>query len=214
MIQYNRDTIKWSAVAAPEAPAAIAARKVRKMENGDIEWRIDLMRDDESQDRTYVRMSNDESVTSGFEFNYDLTKELNANKANIYTFADYVPVAGNMMPMSTTETTIVPVGVKIPANGLYTFTMPEGTEGVGVVLIDNIAGTRTNLALEDYTVNLTAGKIENRFFLEISPIVQSPTDIEHTSSDSKDGVRKVMVDGVLYIVKEGVVFDACGNRVK
>lgn len=214
MVQYNRDTIKWSAVAAPEAPAAIAARKVRKMENGDIEWRIDLMRDDESQDRTYVRMSNDESVTSGFEFNYDLTKELNANKANIYTFADYVPVAGNMMPMSTTETTIVPVGVKIPANGLYTFTMPEGTEGVGVVLIDNIAGTRTNLALEDYTVNLTAGKIENRFFLEISPIVQSPTDIEHTSSDSKDGVRKVMVDGVLYIVKEGVVFDACGNRVK
>ena len=92
--------------------------------------------------------------------------------------------------------------------------MPEGTNGVGVILVDNIAGTRTNLALEDYTVNLTQGNIDNRFMLEISPIVQSPTDIEQTSSDSKDGVRKVIVDGILYIVKDGVVFDAQGNRVR
>ncbi len=159
-------------------------------------------------------MSNDESVTSGFEFNYDLTKELNANKANIYTFADYVPVAGNVMPMSTSETTIVPVGVKIPANGLYTFTMPEGTEGIGVVLIDNVAGTRTNLALTNYEVSLTQGKIDNRFWLEISPIAQTPTDIENTGAGVQDNVRKVVVDGILYIVKEGVVYDAQGNRVK
>ena len=122
-------------------------------------------------------------------------------------------VAGNVKPIRT-ETTIVPVGVKIATTGEYTFSMPEGTNGVGVILVDNIAGTRTNLALEDYTVNLTQGNIDNRFMLEISPIVQSPTDIEQTSSDSKDGVRKVIVDGILYIVKDGVVFDAQGNRVR
>ena len=29
-----------------------------------------------------------------------------------------------------------------------------------------------------------------------------------------NGVRKVMVDGILYIVKDGQVFDARGNRIQ
>ena len=108
------------------------------------------------------------------------------------------------------------VGVKIAADGEYTFSMPEGTNGVGVVLIDNIAGTRTNLALTNYTVNLTAGTYDERFILEISPIAQTPTDIESVAGEGSEisGARKMVVDGILYIVKDGKVFDARGNRIQ
>jgi hypothetical protein len=110
----------------------------------------------------------------------------------------------------------VPVGVKINAAGEYTFAMPEGTEGIGVVLIDNIAGTRTNLGLMDYTVTLSQGKIDGRFALEISPVAQTPTNLDNVQGDNVPGAkaRKVMIDGILYIVKDGKVFDARGGRVE
>ena len=114
------------------------------------------------------------------------------------------------------QTTLVPVGVKTTAAGEYTFAMPEGTNGVNVVLIDNIAGTRTNLALSDYTVTLGKGDLSDRFMLEIAPIKQMPTDIENVQEDNVHStkVRKVMIDGILYIVKDGKVFDARGAKVK
>lgn len=210
LIQYPDDTMVWTDVT--NVPAGVARRRVEGNEASFYEWNLNLMRNGEHQDHTYVRLSNDENVTDGYDFGNDLSKEFNSG-SNIYTFVDDVEVAGNVKPIRT-ETTIVPVGVKIATTGEYTFSMPEGTNGVGVILVDNIAGTRTNLALEDYTVNLTQGNIDNRFMLEISPIVQSPTDIEQTSSDCKDGVRKVMVDGILYIVKDGKVFDAQGKRLQ
>ena len=91
--------------------------------------------------------------------------------------------------------------------------MPDGTHGVSVILIDNIAGTRTNLGLLDYTAYLEAGQTDGRFSLEIAPIQQMPTDIEAVS-DQHSAVRKVMIDGILYIVKDGKVFDARGAVVK
>ena len=119
------------------------------------------------------------------------------------------------MPLSS-QTTIVPVGVKIAKEGDYTFSIPQGTNGVGVVLVDNAASTRTNLSMTDYTVNLTSGKIENRFWIEISPIAQTPTGIDNVQGDDVQGtkVRKVVVDGIMYIVKDGVIYDARGNLVR
>ncbi len=212
LIQYANNKIVWANVT--NKPKSVVSRERIEGEDADFyEWRLNLMKDNKRLDHTYIRLSEDENATEGYDFGNDLSKEFNSG-ANIFTYVDGVEVAGNVMPIVYGQTRTVPVGVKITEAGDYTFSMPEGTNGTGVVLIDNIAGTRTNLALEDYTVNLATGTYDGRFSLEISPIVQTPTDIEHTSSDSMDGVRKVMVDGVLYIVKDGVVFDACGNRVK
>ena len=136
-----------------------------------------------------------------------------SSSTSIYTIIDELEVAGNSLPLSD-QTTIVPVGVNIAANGLYTFSMPEGTEGIGVVLIDNIAGTRTNLGLTDYEVSLTAGKIDNRFWLKISPISQVQTGIEPISGVNDDEVRKVIVDQQMYIIRNNEIFDAQGRQVK
>ena len=172
--------------------------------------RLTISQNDAEADATYIsRMA--EGATEGYDLNMDLSKVMNSRKANIYTLAGYYKMAGNCLPDTVS---MVPVGVRTYAAGTYTFSIPEGTNGTGVVLVDNVTGTRTNLALTDYTITLAKGTFDGRFSLELSPIAQTQTDVEHTSTDGMNGVRKVMVDGILYIVKDGKVFDARGNRVQ
>ena len=139
-----------------------------------------------------------------------------AKRANIFTIAGNTSLGGNSLPLSTTQTTVVPVGVKIKTAGDYTFSIPDGTNGVGITLIDEETGIRTSLSALDYTVNLTAGDYTERFWLEISPIYNTPTGIEEPTSDSslKGRAQKRIIDGVLYIVKDGKIFDARGTRVE
>ena len=180
------------------------------------EFKLDLLREEENMDHTFVRLSDAEEVTTSFEFGKDLSKEFNSGKANIYTIINnYLPAAANSLPIGD-ETTIVPVGVKIVADGEYTFAMPDGTSGIGVTLIDNETGERTNLGLMDYTTALEAGTHDGRFVLEISPIKDTPTIVEEVTGDGLQvtGARKVMIDGTMYIVRDGKVFDARGGRVQ
>ena len=116
----------------------------------------------------------------------------------------------------TEQTTVVPMGVTIAKAGEYTISIPSGTSGIGVTLVDNETGIRTNLALEDYTVALEAGTQNDRFYLEISPIKHVATGVEEITGDGSQvtGARKVMVDGILYIIKDGKVFSTQGARVK
>ena len=217
LVQYAGTSIYWSQVNV--TPASIVARERTAPKNA--EFRIELQKDGQKADQTFVRLTEDENVTNGFDFNYDLSKEFNKNKPNIYSLvttvkegvASVTQSAANVQPM-TEQTTVIPVGVKIAAAGDYTFAIPEGTNGVGVTLIDNETGVRTNLSALDYTINLSAGTYDERFVLEISPIMQTPTGIEQIGSDDANGARKMLIDGVLYIVKDGKIFDAQGKRVK
>ena len=206
LVQYCGNVTWTSSVSPTTAPRRNPDYR------GEYEFRLEMLQNDEAVDQTYIKLSDNEAVTTGFEFNYDLSKEYNKNKANIYTLIGEEPVAGNVLPL-TDQTTVIPVGIKIVVDGNYTFTMPEGSEGIGVTLIDNETGIRTPLSALDYTVNLTAGTIDGRFVLEISPISQNPTDIEAVS-DQNSAVRKVMIDGLLYIVKGDRIYDATGALVK
>lgn len=212
MVQYHGD-LYWKLASA--TPASIVARRTYAERPQSTEFRLELQQNEKMVDQTFVKLSNDEEVSANFVFDEDLCKEYNGNKANIYTFIEgYIPAAGNTLPISE-QTTVVPVGVKTVASGDYTFAMPAGTDGVGVTLIDNETGLRTPLGLTDYTVSLEAGTYDERFALEISPVKQTPTGVELLNGENgENGVRKVMIDGILYIVKDGEVFDARGNRVK
>ena len=209
-VQYYGDVTWTTSVTPPAAPQRNTEYR------GEYEFCLEVQQDDQMIDRTYVRLSDDENVTTGFEFSEDMTKQFNSRKANIFTIAGNTSLGGNSLPLSTTQTTVVPVGVKIKTAGDYTFAIPEGTDGIGVTLVDNETGVRTLLSALDYTVNLTAGTHDGRFILEISPIQNTPTGIEEPTSDSslKGRAQKRIIDGVLYIVKDGKIFDARGTRVE
>ena len=214
LVQYAGD-ITWVAYDGSNPLVGITNKAPKHQQEGATEeqtLRLVLQQGTREADVAYIsRMAF--GATMGYDLNMDLSKMINANSANIYTMGELYKMAGNCIPDTVT---ILPVGVQLAADGDYTFAMPEGTYGTGVVLLDKVADKRTNLALTDYTVNLPAGTYEERFVLELSPVAQVPTDIESISAEglAKDGARKVMVDGVLYIVKDGKVFDAQGNRVQ
>ncbi len=206
-----KSAIVWTAVSAK--PSSIVARRAGKEATKEYNWRIELKQDTTFLDQTYVRMTDLEQVTDNFDFGQDLIKELNS-RSNIYTFIGYEKVAANSMTLHTDQTTVIPVGANITTEGDYTFALPDGADGIGVTLIDEETGTRTNLSAGmDYTVYLEKGTHDNRFWLEISPVQQTPTDIEAVSGLPSE-VRKVLIDGILYIVKDGKLFDARGARLR
>ena len=208
----NGDSIYWSAVNAK--PSNIVARKQEAKRNYD--WKITIARNGEVEDQTFVRLSDNEKVTTEFDFNQDLSKEFNYGRSDIYTLIGYEKAAANSLPLSE-QTTLIPLGLSIEYNGDYTIAMPDGTANIGVTLIDTESNTRTNLSAGmEYTLTLKKGDYNNRFFIEISPIQQTPTDIEYVTGDSnsQDSVRKVLIDNILYIVRDGQIFDARGARVQ
>ena len=213
-VQYH-GTLNWNLASATPASSIVARRTYAEAPLNE-EFRLEIRRNDKMEDQTFVKLSNDEEVSANFVFGEDMTKEKNAGKANIYTIVEnYLPVAGNTLPMSN-QTTVVPVGVTIESAGDYTFAIPEGTDGIGVTLIDEETGIRTSLGALSYTVNLPKGNYDNRFVLEISPIKTITTGIDEVPSNQgpSTNARKVMIDGILYIVKDGKMYDARGTLVR
>lgn len=202
--------IYWTNVSA--TPASVMARQTE--EPAEYNWRLTLNAVEQMIDQTYIRMSTDEHITNEFDFGQDLAKELNAGRSDIYSFIGYELAAANSMQMNTETTTIVPLGLNIEATGEYTFSIPDGTNGIGITLIDEETGIRTSLSALDYTVELAAGDYTERFWLEISPVKGAETGIDPGVDARENGVRKVLIDGILYIVKDGKLFDARGARVE
>ena len=208
MVQYAGD-LTWTSV-LNEGPASLAAKR-NSDDMKQHHLRLELQQNGTEQDRTFIQLQEDE-VTTSFDFNYDLCK-INNKGANIYsliaTDRDPIEVAGNVLPV---QETVIPVGVVISAAGEYTFAMPDGTDGIVVELIDYETNTTTNLLLDNYTVNLGKGTFDNRFALHVQPS-KVTTSVEDINTNS-NGVKKYLIDGILYMQKDGVLYDAQGRCVK
>ena len=204
MVQYAGD-VKWTGI-VNITPRSIAARQT---EEDPITLRLELIHGDRTHDKTFIQLRDDKG-TKGFDLNLDLTKIINKG-ANIYTVVNGDQMAGNAVPR---EESIIPLGVVITEAGDYTFAMPEGTNGVNVELIDYETGISTPLAALNYTVNLGAGNFENRFAVRIQPDKVS-TGVEEGEVQLTNGnAQKLIIDGALYLVKDGVLYDAQGKLVR
>ena len=209
MVQYA-GTINWAAEWTLSQPQGLAAKR-----NADEEkthsLRLELSQNGTYNDQTLITLQ-EEGATEAFDMNLDLSKMMNAGN-NIYTLAgeELIQVAGNSLPIANT---VIPVGVQIATAGEYTFAMPDGTDGIVVELIDYETNIRTNLMLDEYTVDLNAGTNEARFALHVKPnkVTTSLEDGEITTTNGK--VRKFLIDGVLYLQKDGNIYDAQGKLIR
>ena len=207
MVQYTGD-LKWSTTTS--TPEPIAARRNSDAIPEMVTLRLELAQGEDMEDQTFVQLQQ-EGATAEFDMNVDMTKIINSG-ANIYTLVgtDRIQTAGNVLPF---EETTVAVGVDIATAGEYTFRMPDGTEGMVVELIDYETNTTTNLLLDDYTVNLPTGSNETRFALSIKP-EKTATSIESTTTPSDSNIRKFIIDGKLYLQKDGMLYDAQGKLMR
>ncbi|MGN1239301.1 MAG: hypothetical protein ACI4TV_00330, partial [Paludibacteraceae bacterium] len=223
MVQWA-GTISWKdKTLNPDSSAkqALQARRYAPAAEGEEEGtspeqytlRLTLNRGEQQLDHTYVRLQEGD-VTTDFDLNYDMTKILNSG-ANLYSLVgtNLIQCAANVQPLQEDAQTIsIPLGVVADQDGLYTFSLPDGTEGMNVSLVDNESGTVHNLALGDYQTALTAGTYEQRFALEIQPRHEVSTGCEQTDAAGKR-LRKVLIDGNLYILRDGKAYTATGNEL-
>ncbi len=206
MVQYQ-GTITWSAVAPP---ALSAPRRTLEDEKSNI-VALQLLQEEEQVDRAFIELK--EGAGTGFVLCEDMIKIFNNGKPNLYVHASEYATSYSQVPV---ESQTVSVGVDIYNSGVYTFSMPSNFNGTAI-LVDKYEQTRTNLSLENYEVSLDPGVIKDRFEVEIN-VGKMPTAIdgaEDGSGSLKDGkAHKFIMNGVMYILNDGVLYDARGNRVK
>lgn len=208
MVQYH-GTITWKSVVNTGGSVSKLAAKTDEQADKKVMLRLELQQAGSTLDKTYVQLRNDKG-TKGFDMSLDLTKIINAG-ANIYSIVDNHEMAGNAIPK---DETVLPLGVVITAAGEYTFAMPNGTEGMIVELIDYEQGTSTNLLMSDYTITLDKGTFNQRFALRLKPdkVATSVDDIGNGANGDK--VRKLLIDGVLYLQQGTNTYDAQGKHVQ
>ena len=214
MVQFA-GTINWSQFTfAANGSQGLAAKRNTDNANDKHVLRLELQKNNASVDQTFVQLQAEEA-TEMFDMNLDLTKMINSG-SNIYSLIpgteSNIEVAANAMPIAET---IIPLGIVSAAAGEYTFAMPEGTDGIVVELIDYETNTRTNMLLDNYTVNLGKGTFETRFALHVKPD-KTVTGVENIGDSTSDGksVKKFIIDGILYMQKDGVLYDAQGKLVR
>jgi hypothetical protein len=206
MVQYAGEIV-WSKI-VNTTPSGLAAKKNCSAIDKTM-LRLELQQAGQTVDKTYVQLREEEG-TEGFDLNLDLTKIINKG-ANIYTVVHGDQMAGNVVPA---EELTIPLGIVITEAGEYTFTLPSNTNGITVELIDNKLNTTTNLQALDHTICLTVGTHDGRFALRIQP-EKVTTSVENNELlDINANVYKLIIDGALYLVKDGVIYDAQGKLVR
>ncbi len=209
MVQYA-GTMNWNEFFTINSQGLAAKKNTDNTEDKHI-LRLELQKNGTLADQTFVQLQT-EGATEMFDMNLDLTKMMNYGN-NIYSLIpgteSNIEVAGNVMPI---EETTIPLGVQVKTAGEYTFAMPDGTDGITVELIDYETNTTTNLLLDNYTVNLGKGTFETRFALHVKPD-KTVTGLEEVNTNT-NGVKKYLINGILYMQKDGALYDAQGKLVR
>lgn len=185
------------------------------------------------EQQAYIVLSNEQSedmmgllvadkFTEAYETNADLEKLLSDGNT-LRTYMRYGDM--NMAYVAINEMLAkewIPVSVRIPADGEYTFSLHEASkvsELEGVYLIDYANGDHvTNLIEQSYTFSSTAGTINGRFSINAKTGErQTPTGIDAINAGgdlNSDKPFKFIYHDKVYIWLNGVIYDTTGKRVK
>ena len=174
----------------------------------------------EASDKTTILVS-DKYNAAEYEINADLEKMFGENGYTLatYSLSGETRLAYNAMSNADAEN-IIPIGYRAPAEGEYTFSInPRYAENgafESVNLIDYETGIVTNLLMSSYTFSTDRTQNDARFALNVVKQKETPTGIENGAKGANDanGVRKLLLDGKMYIILDGKMFDAQGKRVK
>jgi hypothetical protein len=197
-------------------PASVKARITLTQEDLPIRTGI-ILSGNEQSDRTGVVLSDE--YTTAYEIGADLAKMTNSGALNLYTInANNHKLAFNGLSDNDAEAPI-PVGVTFPADGEYTFAFDAEQYSLNDVdtlqLIDSAAHTITDLRYATYAFTAQKGEVNNRFYLLVrrAQAPQIATDLDELDNTSSS-VRKVIINGHLFILKEDEMYNALGTRIR
>ncbi len=140
------------------------------------------------------------------------------NTMKLYTLVGEYRTAFNALTEATAALPI-PVGIIAPTAGTYRFAKLEDADYSEVEhlwLTDYLQSRFVDLLVEPfYEFTTEAGRFEDRFAINatLAPKQDTPTDIDGTSEEI-DQPLKFLYRDKIYILRNGVIYDATGKQVR
>ena len=163
---------------------------------------------EQNNNKDRARVVLNETASMDYEVGVDATKMFAPGSTAAQLYAQQGGAKQSILERPTGNG-IVYLGVKLMESGDCTISLPE-TRGLNMNLYDTETNVMTNLSLTDYTFFGTPGENSQRFIIGL---VGDATALENFISGlSKDGVKKVIENGHVYILRGSDKFDVLGNK--
>ena len=195
---------------AQEAPARVQNNGATLPDEMDIDF---ILSNGEEQ-ATFGLTVNDK-LNTGFVVGEDMPEELGGTSSKAYTIAAENKLAYNGLP-STAAEQYIPVGYRAEAAGTYSiaYKPDEYTTYIEhIQLIDYATGEVTDLLDGTYEFSTEQGVFDERFALNVEFGRRNiPTGTEETNINGDKPVKFIR-DDKMYIMRNGVIYDATGKKV-
>lgn len=183
----------------------------RDLENDNREFMLTIASDeqDEASDRLYLSAS--ENALPSYEIGHDLVKMgASTSVAQLWSSAYGQQLCDIELPLASDMATF-PLSLYAPKSGDYTIAIEREVENETLYLTYNGAIV-WNLSYSDYTTQLPAGTTDNYGIMLIRRAQQITTDMD--AINANNGSDKFIINGNLYILRDGAVYDVQGRLVK
>lgn len=164
-------------------------------------------------DRLYITA--DEDATSSYTIGKDLAKMGATNSTGItriWSSAKDAKLCAVYAYMSGNEV-VTPINLFLPGDGSYMLSA-KNIQADKVYLLRN-GIIVWDLAKSDYIVDLSAGTNTEYSIKLVNDVWNTTTGVDDVTSESSKGidVQKMILDGNLYMLRDGILYDAQGKVV-
>lgn len=203
-------------VSATDATRTLRAPARTPMYQTDATIAVSHVNSATEADQMYILA--DEDATSEYVIGKDLLKMgtmSQSRKTRIWTGMKPAGIMCSVYaPMQQDEAT-VPFGLYLPTAGTYTISARDShAENVyllrnGVIIWD--------LSMSDYNVELASGVNYDYSILLVAQGTNTATGVDNLNNNNENGtifVEKMIVDGKLFLLRDGILYDATGKKVE
>lgn len=107
-----------------------------------------------------------------------------------------------------------PLGIFAPKDGEYNLFMDDQPNDETMLYLTYDGEAIWNLSYGGYVTYLTKGTDTHYGLRIVAHKPQTPTGIEETTIQNGDPIRKVMVDGKVYIIRNGEIYSITGQKAQ
>ena len=181
----------------------------------EVEFEINLA-NGSHEDHTGLLIA--EQYSPAYEINADLEKMIGS--MSVYTIFSGYNLAYNALSPDDAKQ-FIPIGYVAPSAGEYTFSLDDNSdvnEIDHIYLTDYQESVTVDLMEQDYIFMTTSGKNESRFAINatLKEETDTPTDIDIINGGgdlNADAPQKFIYHDKMYILRNGVLYDATGKKV-
>lgn len=213
-VQAEADTTVVAETSSSEAYPTLAPRRAQadaSVQN--VHYAVEIASEGMRGDRIFVATNDDKEDV--YTIGQDVCKlGTSTTKPQMWVNRYDSKLCVNTMAFTAKKATY-PLGISVPADGDYEiYAATEMQDGQEMYVTYN-GRAIWNLAYGPYAATLTKGT-HNEYGLKLvqkAPTITTGVDNAEGINDA-NGVRKVLIDDQIYIIREGVVYTINGQQVK